>query len=946
MEQKAEEIGTNETITSAELRRNISLTSNAPVTVAGCSNTKEGNNDPRRSLEMRGLQSRIAGEELVSKDDKCLLESNLRGVISSFQDPKKLSSNQNIPIVGPLPSNNLISSTTTTPAMEGPSNIMPPIGFGASFSSTFSKFFILKTTGKQVVIGNPGASDKSLTTPTLQHTTHNTLASQNENMQGYSCGEAYDTLMNGNSLSRHEIIRKGPELPYSGINLRELLESKCFNGSRNDKLRLFRKIVQTVDIEHNQGIALMELRPSSFIIFKTGDVKYIGSSMETELLSLNQDNSKKRGLEPGFSVHDNYREKMQKVGLDKLVKPETNSRRRSIDNAQKVYEGTSTGNSWLTTDNAQLEKKWYGFPEKFNTRDLLSLNIYSLGLLLFEILCHFDSIEAHSAAMLDLHHRILPPYFLSQSPREAGLCFWLLHPEYSSRPTTREILQLELIPGYDSTNLSNDGASCADLVDDAESDLLLHFLDLLKQQMQSRASNLVQSIKLLDVDLKVVESKKSLDMIGCNDFDLKDHRGAESTCSTSKMNVPRDKLLGNINELEKIYFSLRTNSQVTEMAKMDRPDKDVLTKRERLSWVQDPSNIPTTEENIVDRVGIFFDGICKFARYNKFEVCGTLKKCDILNSNNMISSLSFDREEQYIAAAGSSKKIKIFEFDSLLDDYVDVQYPILEMSSESKFSCICWNNYIKKYLVSTDYDGLVQIWDTSTGQGVAQYNEHQKRAWSVDFSHLNPTKFASGGDDCSLRIWNINERNSTCTILSSTNICCVQFSSYSSHLIAFGSADDKIYCYDLRHTRIPWCTLPGHKNAVSYAKFLDSETIVSASIDSTLKLWDLKKTSLEGSSPDACILTCRGHVNEKHFVGLAVLDGYIACGSETNEVYVYHRSLPMPIASHKFGYVDPFSGVENADDNGYFVSSVCWRRKSQMLAAANSNGTIKILRMA
>ena len=142
-------------------------------------------------------------------------------------------------------------------------------------------------------------------------------------------------------------------------------------------------------------------------------------------------------------------------------------------------------------------------------------------------------------------------------------------------------------------------------------------------------------------------------------------------------------------------------------------------------------------------------------------------------------------------------------------------------------------------------------------------------------------------------------------------MCCVQFSAYSTHLLVFGSADYKIYGYDLRHTRIPWCVLAGHQKAVSYVKFLDSETLVSASTDNTLKLWDLNKTNLDGLSSNACTLTFTGHTNEKvgscilnklfehsvntisklsllldqNFVGLSVLDGYIACGSETNEVY-------------------------------------------------------------
>ena len=54
--------------------------------------------------------------------------------------------------------------------------------------------------------------------------------------------------------------------------------------------------------------------------------------------------------------------------------------------------------------------------------------------------------------------------------------------------------------------------------------------------------------------------------------------------------------------------------------------------------------------------------------------------------------------------------------------------------------------------------------------------------------------------------------------------------------------------------------LVGHDKAVSYVKFLDSETLVSASTDNTLKIWDLNKTSAVGS---ACSLTLSGHTNEK-----------------------------------------------------------------------------------
>lgn len=63
------------------------------------------------------------------------------------------------------------------------------------------------------------------------------------------------------------------------------------------------------------------------------------------------------------------------------------------------------------------------------------------------------------------------------------------------------------------------------------------------------------------------------------------------------------------------------------------------------------------------------------------------------------------------------------------------------------------------------------------------------------------------------------------------------------------------------------------------------------------------------------------------------------------QVYSYYRSLPMPITSHKFKTIDPVSGDEVSDDGGQFVSSVCWRRKSKMVVAANSSGVLKLLQM-
>ncbi|KAL2490286.1 Protein SUPPRESSOR OF PHYTOCHROME-A1 [Abeliophyllum distichum] len=927
-----------------------------------CSTTREGVNHKGRylhQLEVHGPNNIIIDRDLISrnKDPLAMISrEDLQRTSSSCHESKPLSSRQNDKDYSTI-------SSHLTDGHGKKSSSTLPLGYDMSkvlSASSFSQFFSrqpMVSVGKRVPNKSSGVRSEF----------HTARVGQNKDKETSSSRKASDTILNLNSLSNqvhsHDNAGKGLELPHFGMTLREWLKYGGSEINQSYRLRLFRQIVQIVDIAHSQGLVLLDICPSSFKFLTPDDVKYIGSSMNV----VDQDITKKRHLEQEMSPHGKFGMKQQKLCEDKLIRQgpqlisryvlndkDSNHIRTAVSDMEYsnhpeckvqnkfIHEGTSSqGQIRLAFDAAQLEKEWYTCPEEIGNIDLQS-NIYSLGLLLFELLWHFVSIEAHSAAMLDLRHRILPSNFLSESPKEAAFCFRLLHPEPSSRPTTREILNSEIIYGSGKMTLGADEPSYGNKADDIESDLLLYFLVSLKEQKQNKVSKLLENIEFLEADIKKVEGRhafgKSSDRIDGEDSRQKPF--LKDNDSFSRTNLFGAKLMSNISGLEDAYFCMRSQVHIPEISAMDRSDKDILRSRVLTQYQE-----PKMEEKSVDRVGAFFEGICKVARNSKFEVCGKLQNFDILYSSNVICSLSFDHEENYIATAGVSKKIKIFEFGSLLNDSVDVHYPVIEMPNKSKFSCVCWNNYIKSYLVSADYDGLVQVWDARTGQGLTQYMEHQKRAWSVDFSQLDPMKFASGSDDCSIRLWSINERNSTGTIWNPANICCVQFSSFSSHLLAFGSADYKISCYDLRHTRIPWCTLTGHGKAVSYVKFLDSDTLISASTDNTLKLWDLKKTGLVGLSPNACSLTFSGHTNEKNFVGLSVLDGYIACGSETNEVYAYYRSLPMPITSHTFGSIDPISGHEINDSNGQFVSSVCWRRKSNMVVAANSSGSIKILRL-
>lgn len=268
-----------------------------------------------------------------------------------------------------------------------------------------------------------------------------------------------------------------------GINLREWLKLRHLKKNKVESSNIFKQIVKVVDIAHSQGFAFQDLLPSYFMILPSGSVKYIGSGapkIQAELSDamrnrnphrLDNHHSKgKRSMDQGTHTSSVLLAKHQKfVEHDKLVdldakfsagfgwkremnkddmyraqssdcdirEPQTADKRSKTQSISRSPCVLSRRCPQLIPDSIEFEKKWYTSPETHNDGACtLDSNIYSLGVLLFELFCRFESWEVHDASMSDIRHRILPPYFLSENPKEAGFCLWLLHPKPTSRPKT------------------------------------------------------------------------------------------------------------------------------------------------------------------------------------------------------------------------------------------------------------------------------------------------------------------------------------------------------------------------------------------------------------------------------------------------------------------------------------------------------------------------------
>ncbi|XP_064793497.1 E3 ubiquitin-protein ligase COP1-like isoform X1 [Oncorhynchus masou masou] len=478
----------------------------------------------------------------------------------------------------------------------------------------------------------------------------------------------------------------------------------------------------------------------------------------------------------------------------------------------------------------------------------------------------------------------------------------------------------------------------------AQRQILMEFLKEARRNKREQLEQLQKELNFLEEDIKRVEELSGL-YSPVSDMD----RNLDSTVPNFEAPSPAPSSLIDSTE----YVSQPPGFGGTSQGKRQTWYNSTLaSRRKRLTahfedleqcYFSDRMTRITDDSRNLNQLDDFMECLSKFTRFNSVRPLATLSYAsDLYNGSSIVSSIEFDRDGDYFAIAGVTKKIKVFEYGTVIQDAVDIHYPVNEMTCNSKISCISWSSYHKNLLASSDYEGTVILWDGFTGQRSKVYQEHEKRCWSVDFNLMDPKLLASGSDDAKVKLWSTNLDNSVASIEAKANVCCVKFSPTSRYHLAFGCADHCVHYYDLRNTKQPIMVFKGHRKAVSYAKFVNGEEIVSASTDSQLKLWNVNKPH--------CLRSFKGHINEKNFVGLASNGDYVACGSENNSLYLYYKGLSKTLLTFKFDTVKSVLDKDKKeDDTNEFVSAVCWRAMpdgdSNVLIAANSQGTIKVLEL-
>jgi protein suppressor of PHYA-105 1 len=482
------------------------------------------------------------------------------------------------------------------------------------------------------------------------------------------------------------------------------------------------------------------------------------------------------------------------------------------------------------------------------------------------------------------------------------------------------------------------------------------FLLLMRQARQAEAAKIQRQLAEIELDIEVIGGKKGVVEVAPS---VKRQRTSISgisnattntTITTNTTTTNWTAISSRLDSLEPLYFDRRRSSNGNPVSALDSLARDL---------------------NVL-------------SKSSSLEVCASLRAGDIASPQEMVCCADFAADDRHFATVSVSRSVKVFDFEAVLSSPSSLHVPVWQASTRSKLSSVSWNAYVRPHLLTSDYDGLIQLWDASAGPAssseTAQYEEHSRRVWSVDFSRADPMRFVSGSDDATVRLWNVNQNSSATVMRAPANICSVQFSPTNGNLIAAGCANHRVYMYDLRKANTPAAVISGSNRAVSYVRFMGPHSLVAASTDNAIRVWDVEEALTAGCGgssasgvalPPRCVFT--GHRNERNFVGLSATDdGYIATGSEDNSIHTYYKTLPFSVASHRLGdgltqpkkrttHEKSTSGGQQPSSSGgtiatkkggssgsshrTFVSSVCWARGGRHCLAANSQGVLSVLQI-
>jgi len=214
-----------------------------------------------------------------------------------------------------------------------------------------------------------------------------------------------------------------------------------------------------------------------------------------------------------------------------------------------------------------------------------------------------------------------------------------------------------------------------------------------------------------------------------------------------------------------------------------------------------------------------------------------------------------------------------------------------------------------KNIVSASADRTVKLWNRKDGKLLHTFSGYNNKVEAINFSRDG--KRIASASDRTIRIW--NRDSPTPDTITGTSF---NFSRDNKRIVT--AKDKTIYLWLLRDRKQVKPFPSGHTKNITQVRFSpDDQTIASASVDHTIKLWNLQGNLLH---------TLRGHKDSVTSVSFSPNGKIIASGSRDKTIMLWECDGRF---KKKF-------------DTGSVVTSISFSPDSERIASGNRDSTVKL----
>lgn len=130
-------------------------------------------------------------------------------------------------------------------------------------------------------------------------------------------------------------------------------------------------------------------------------------------------------------------------------------------------------------------------------------------------------------------------------------------------------------------------------------------------------------------------------------------------------------------------------------------------------------------------------------------------------------------------------------------------------------------------------------WDLESGTRIRRHVGHEEVINCMDLSRRGEEMLISGSDDGHIGIWDPRTKNAVAYIETEFPVTAVALAEAGNELYS-GGIDNDIKVWDMRRRTVVY-TMLGHTDTVSSLRVSpDSQTLLSNSMDSTVRTWDIR----------------------------------------------------------------------------------------------------------